>query len=461
MDSCGFFIEFTIQNTHFLKQTSSKQQHTTHIHSNPLSTMTVPTTAAARRGGKGNGMFKIMCVILPYFLIGYSFLYIHFLQQFLQEEIRNNTQQNAHRLRSEQEEENKQQQEQIVLSLSNHKKELELQTKQQQKQVSFLQDQLTSLQHKFDSYLGWGQNDPFYSSRIHTTCEKLKNLQGAGHAYTLCMDDFPYQDCIVYEFGIRTEADFGLTLMESPYHCQVHAFDPSPITKTWYNGPSPTAMKLQRKKPENWKLHHYGGGYADEILELKEYNWDQVSLYQYPPSVVNPQNCTNSGHCKYNRYKVQNIHKLPVRSVESIMKELQHDRITILKLDVEGSEYRMLENIIDSGICRKIDQIVLEWHHYEFDLRYGASSIPIHNVFHTMLKEKCGLEQFWIHDPTGWPSNEKLYADMGIILRYNLASFKRTTSYDDSRSNHKNKTNTTHPKSPVFFTNFHKKPSKK
>jgi hypothetical protein len=110
------------------------------------------------------------------------------------------------------------------------------------------------------------------------------------------------------------------------------------------------------------------------------------------------------------------------------MKEFGHTHLDLLKLDVEGSEYRMLESLIEEGgsVCQNIDQVTLEWHHYNFFLRYGASSLPHLNVLYTMLQEVCGLSQFWMHSPTGWPSTDKMYADMQITLRYNIASFKRS-----------------------------------
>jgi hypothetical protein len=138
------------------------------------------------------------------------------------------------------------------------------------------------------------------------------------------------------------------------------------------------------------------------------------------------------------------------------MKELGHDHVTLLKLvrtmddivfpqccvllfaltlmshlflpyqDVEGSEYMFLERMIDDLSCRQVDQITLEWHHYDYDRRYGVTSNPQVNVLVALLKDRCGLEQYWGHGSKGWPSNQKIYAEMGMNLYYYLSSFKRT-----------------------------------
>ena len=104
---------------------------------------------------------------------------------------------------------------------------------------------------------------------------------------------------------------------------------------------------------------------------------------------------------------------------------LRNDHVDILKIDVEGSEYQMLEGMITSGTCQNVNQLTIEWHHYDYDIRYGASSIPILNMFQKLLQDQCGLSQFWLKDLTGWPSNSEMYLDMKLTLLYNLASFRR------------------------------------
>ena len=61
---------------------------------------------------------------------------------------------------------------------------------------------------------------------------------GGGWDHQVCLDSFPPkpagQACIVYDFGIREQPEFGVTLSKPPFNCEVFAFDPSPITKKWF-----------------------------------------------------------------------------------------------------------------------------------------------------------------------------------------------------------------------------------
>lgn len=81
---------------------------------------------------------------------------------------------------------------------------------------SELGKRLGLVEHKLDSYLGFG-SDPFLSSRVTAGCKKWTKLEeycesihGKLLAKTkchlgmpICLDDFQYNNCTVYDFGIR------------------------------------------------------------------------------------------------------------------------------------------------------------------------------------------------------------------------------------------------------------------
>src|SRR5262245_13754346 len=52
----------------------------------------------------------------------------------------------------------------------------------------------------------------------------------------------------------------------------------------------------------------------------------------------------------------------PVARLASIMQQLGHDRLDILKLDIEGGEYAVLQDLLSEGIPAR--QLLLEFHHH-------------------------------------------------------------------------------------------------
>jgi FkbM family methyltransferase len=60
--------------------------------------------------------------------------------------------------------------------------------------------------------------------------------------------------------------------------------------------------------------------------------------------------------------------EVPVFRLRTIMDKLGHDHVDILKMDIEGAEYGVLDDILGSGI--RITQILIEFHH-------GRSGVPL------------------------------------------------------------------------------------
>jgi FkbM family methyltransferase len=331
---------------------------------------------------KGN-----ILIILPYLLIGYLYLYILMIQES-----------------------------EILLSRSGPSKISNSYNGMGNKgKRESLIDRVRTLELKLNTYLSY-RSDPFFWNKNAVQCKNYTDMNEYcttkecrdTELMRICLDDFPYNDCIIYDFGIRKQPEFGVILALPPFNCKVYAFDPSPITKEWFES------NTELKKLSNYHLFYYGGGGDDETIILRKYNWGQVSIYSYPQAVLaEPRNCTD-GACRSKKFGDQELLQVPVRSVGSLMKEFGHNRIDILKIDVEGSEYQMLEGLIDSGTFLFVNQITMEWHHIGYDVRYGHSSSPILNLFGKLLKEKCGLLQFYLYDWTGWPANEELYLDMKI-----------------------------------------------
>lgn len=310
-----------------------------------------------------------------------------------------------------------------------------------------LEERVRYLELKINAFMNFG-TDPFFASKLQPSlCNQSTDLTEYGckkgmdvtddyvkircnglFDHKICIDRLPkpgtkHRDlpCLVYDFGIREQPQFGAT-MARVFGCEVHGFDPSPVSTGWWE--SNDSKKL-RDLP-NYHFHPYGAGGTDGSVTLNEYDWGQVSILRYPSFV---RDCTGKGtHCDLINQKSKSF-QLPVKTLPTIIKELGHvgRTIDILKIDVEGSEYAFLENLLDStaGCPDFINQITLEWHHYDFDSRYGEGSNPSMNAIATLL-HSCGLKNFWQHSVGGWPSNMKIYHDLDMKdVRYNLASFYR------------------------------------
>jgi FkbM family methyltransferase len=161
-----------------------------------------------------------------------------------------------------------------------------------------------------------------------------KELIGNIKAQWCVATEYLSSNIIIYSFGVGTDISFDLSLANN-FRCDVYAFDPTPRSIEW--------MKKQ-KLPSNFVFCEYGVAAEDgEILFYPPLNSNHVSFS------INNANDSSKGL------------RLPVYRLASIMKMLGHRKIDILKMDIEGSEYGVIQDIIESNIS--ITQIMVEFHH--------------------------------------------------------------------------------------------------
>lgn len=143
---------------------------------------------------------------------------------------------------------------------------------------------------------------------------------------------------VVYAFGVGDDVSFDLSLIDR-YQLTVDAFDPTPRAVSWCK---------QQVFPPTFIFHDYGVAPVDGELVF------------FPPA--------DSTHVSFSMTRQADSSgasvTAPVKRLSTIMRELGHRHIDVLKLDIEGAEYDVLRNMIDDGIFPT--QVLVEFHHRFF-----------------------------------------------------------------------------------------------
>jgi FkbM family methyltransferase len=173
--------------------------------------------------------------------------------------------------------------------------------------------------------------EPWYSAEVRIPKE---HHGPAGTPWRVVADRLR-ADSVVYSCGVGTEIGFDLSLIER-YDLTVYGLDPTPRSVAWIKS---------RPLPGRFVLVERGVGAADANVTF------------YPPPVAN--------HVSYSLAPRGDDRgdgiRLPVRRLATIMAELGHSRIDLLKLDVEGSEYPVIRDIVESKL--PVGQLLVEFHH--------------------------------------------------------------------------------------------------
>jgi FkbM family methyltransferase len=139
---------------------------------------------------------------------------------------------------------------------------------------------------------------------------------------------------VVYSFGIGEDISFDLALIQR-IGCTVHAFDPTPRSIEWVR---------RQNLPDKFILHEYGLAAHDGT----------VTFYA-------PRNPSHISHTIIEGAQGDDHITVPVKRLSTIMAELGHSHVDLLKMDIEGAEYDVVEDVVRSRA--KITQLLIEYHH--------------------------------------------------------------------------------------------------
>ena len=173
-------------------------------------------------------------------------------------------------------------------------------------------------------------------------------------------------ESVIYSVGVGSNIDFDLELIDS-LGVTVHAFDPTPRSVEWVK---------EQELPKKFIFHPVG------------LSAENGSMSFYPPAKP-----TSTHFSPVDRYgNTENEIKAPVKDIDTIASELNHRKIDLLKMDIEGAEYEVIKALPNSEI--NINQILIEFHH----MYKGISISQTVEAINTL--KKLGFELFNISQRT-------------------------------------------------------------
>jgi len=137
---------------------------------------------------------------------------------------------------------------------------------------------------------------------------------------------------VVLSFGLGDDISFDREMI-ARYGTQVHAFDPTDESLTWLS---------DQLLPE--QMHVYPIGIS---------NVDGTQRFTLPET-------DRRGNFSAKAFEGRTI-ELPVMRYCSILSMLDISRVDVLKLDIEGSEYEVIPDILSSPV--RPTQLLVEFHH--------------------------------------------------------------------------------------------------
>lgn len=146
-------------------------------------------------------------------------------------------------------------------------------------------------------------------------------------------------DSVVYSLGVGDNVDFDLGVIER-FGVNVYAFDPTPYAKDWVEG---------RELPKEFVFKPWAAAGEDGTLRLfrrVNKSGKRAKVMWTAESEAGDSN---------------DFIDAPAYTVQTMMELLEHDKVDLLKMDVEGVEFEIIEGL--QRAKRPPTQLLVEFHH--------------------------------------------------------------------------------------------------
>lgn len=140
----------------------------------------------------------------------------------------------------------------------------------------------------------------------------------------------------VVDIGLGEDISFSESLI-AEYGCSVHGFDPTPKSIAY----------VQDRAPRNFQLHKVGVAGSNRMATF--------FLPNNPANVSG--SITKSAHVGDNQIDVKLI------DIDNVFNVINKDRIDLLKIDIEGAEYELLDSASFRNNAARIKLLCIEFHH--------------------------------------------------------------------------------------------------
>ncbi|WP_041450423.1 FkbM family methyltransferase [Anaeromyxobacter dehalogenans] len=135
-------------------------------------------------------------------------------------------------------------------------------------------------------------------------------------------------DWIAYSVGIGEDASFDLDLIRRT-RCTVRAFDPTPRAARY--------LAALPERPPQLTYHAFG-------------IWNRDGEVRF----FAPRDPSHVSHSIHNLQGTSTSIAVPMKTLASAMREAGDARIDLLKLDVEGAEYDILDDLLATAVRPRI-----------------------------------------------------------------------------------------------------------
>jgi FkbM family methyltransferase len=176
-------------------------------------------------------------------------------------------------------------------------------------------------------------------------------------------------DSVCYLAGAGEDVSFDAGIA-AQYGCRVDIFDPTPRAVAHVEALKTGISTGQPAPCQFFDTGHYPAYPAEvaDLLHIHPYGlWDKTETLRF----YAPSDQAHVSHSIVNLQKTEHFIEVPVRRLSEAMQALGHQHLDLLKLDIEGAEYTVLESLVADQL--RVDVLCIEYdesHRNHLDRHY-------------------------------------------------------------------------------------------
>lgn len=202
---------------------------------------------------------------------------------------------------------------------------------------------------------------------IQAAAAKAEKLGNKGYDWAY-LPQFLDSNSVVYAFGVGTDISFEEALTKR-HVCAVHTFDPTPQAVEY-------AVKIARQNP---LIRFYPYGVMSRDTLIRFYKPKEAGL----------------GSLSANNLHFGDAYiEAPVMRLGTIATQLKHKQIDLLKIDIEGGEYDVIDDMLFNGMA--IDQFAVEFDQPTPPWRTTRFIAKLHGAGYHLV-DVSGLNCLFVH----------------------------------------------------------------
>lgn len=190
--------------------------------------------------------------------------------------------------------------------------------------------------------------------RLHKVPATLGKL-GTDYGGWIIPLEWVNEHSVCYLAGAGEDISFDV-LLANRFHCNVFIFDPTPRAKVHFD-------RVVASADSGSPLTIYGNyRYEIDRETARHLQFRAIGIWKQAETVkfFAPRDESHVSHSISNRQDTSEFFEAGVERLSAIMRSNGHQRIDLLKLDIEGAEYEVIDSIIEDKLS--IGILCIEFH---------------------------------------------------------------------------------------------------